>query len=129
MTFSADFISSNDARIPSKYRHWWIEGAVTDELHHITSEENHEKIKKCGYIEPRDPLYEPYWEFMLPHFKAKVLQYKNSGSKNNTLIRLIIKPDARLFRSVQPERTSLVMSLDPVPYSLVERVEKITITL
>jgi hypothetical protein len=109
-------------RIPSAYRQYWQLFQTDDELYHLTTITNLDSIRKQGLL-PRDPRPK-YWEGMEAVFMAypKDPLYGETqsnvrahvGEKGKKLVRLHIRTKNQLFKSIDPERTFQVISLDPI---------------
>ena len=123
-----------DKRIPKVYQHLWKPYQTNKTLFHLTTLANWEAITRLGYLEPRDPSPrnwagmkaifmadpdDPLYPSSLPHVLAHVKK------KEEELVRLHIQTSNQLYRSIDPERTFQVASLDPIPIDQVIDVEPI----
>lgn len=122
-----------DTQIPEQYRKFWKPFNTDEILYHLTTAENLIKIKESGLAPkdpspkywggmkaifmayPDDPLYEKTQKNVLAHVKEK----------HKSLVRLHIKTKNNLYKSVDPERTFQVISLDPIPTSDIVRIEEL----
>jgi len=120
--------------IPDAYRESWVPFQPHAVLEHTTTQGNWEQIKASGYLEPRDPS--PYtWAGMRAVFLSDTLDplypsriprvLAHVRKKGGPLVRLLIRTEHTLFKSLDPERTAQVISLQPIPLSAVVRVEAI----
>ena len=122
-------------KIPTSYRHFWEPYKGAGMLDHTTTLENWKHIQASGFLEPKDPsphhwsgiravflsdTQDPLYAARIPRVQAHVRK------KGGDLVRLFLAPREReLFKSTDPERTSQVISLDPILVSEVIRVEEI----
>lgn len=121
-----------DERIPIEYRELWKQYSEHKPLYHLTTKQGLEGIKQIGHIEPRDPAPRN-WAGMKAIFMADPddALYQDSlpnvlahaRKKGDHLYRLTIKTNNQLYRSLDPERTFQVMSLDPIKYEDILDVE------
>lgn len=109
--------------IPTEYQKYWIPCETNKVLFHLTTKANFENIKEVGHLEPRDPSPK-YWSGMKAIFLADPDDplYADSlrhvlahvKEKHEELLRLHIRTKNKLYKSVDPERTFQVMSLEPI---------------
>ncbi len=123
-----------DERIPQEYQAFWQPYESNKTLFHLTTINNLEEIKKAGYVEPRDPAPrnwagmksifmadpdDPIYHDSLPNVLA------HAKKKGDQLVRLHINTKNRLYRSIDPERTFQVMSLDPISVDDITDIEEV----
>ncbi len=120
--------------IPEEYKKYWKPFATKGVLYHLTTKENFESIKKLWHLEPRDPspkyraglkaifladptdpLYHETLKNVLAHVKEK----------HEHLLRLHIKTDNKLYKSIDPERTFQVVSLKPILFEQIVKIEEL----
>lgn len=109
--------------IPQQYLSDWIPYETDKILIHVTKKENWEQIQKIGRIEPRDPSPQ-HWAGMkaifffdedkalAPEFLEKMKNHAKESDEE--LIRLCIKTNNKLYKSITKERPDHIMTLEPV---------------
>lgn len=119
--------------IPEQYRHLWKPYKTEGVLYHLTPKKNLEDIKSHGGLDPRDPSPK-HWAGMTAVFLADpsdplyektlpdVLQHVKD--KHEEVVRLHIKTNNDLFKSVDPRRTFQVISLGKISFDDIIEVEE-----
>ncbi len=120
--------------LPKKYSQFWKPLKSKGTLYHLTTKQNLARIKQYGFLKPQDPNPK-YWSGMKAVFMAdpKDPLYKQTlndvkdhvKSKHNDLIRLHIRTNNQLYKSLDPKRTFQVASLEPIKISDIVYIETV----
>ena len=119
-------------KIPDQLKRFWEPCDKDQAFFHITTKQNYQSIKNCGYIEPRDPsvrkwagmkaifLSDPDDE-LYAKYAARVVEHVKE--KHEHLVKLHIKTKNQLYKSTHPTRTFQVISLSKIPVDEIVSVE------
>ncbi len=127
-------MTTHDPRIPEQYRDLWVPADTLGQLIHHTTAASLVAIERAGFIEPSDPSPK-HWGGLVAVFMADSTDplyvraltdvLGHVREKDDALVRLHIRTENALYRSVDPKRTFQVISLDPLNFGDVLRVELI----
>lgn len=125
-------MTAADPRILERYRALWVRAVRVGQLVHHTTTANLAAIERDGFIEPRDPSPK-HWAGLVAVFMADATDalygpalvdvLGHVREKDEKLVRLHIRTENPLYRSVDPKRTFQIVSLDPIAFSDVTDVE------